>query len=251
MVKLEDIDVSALKEIGLTSNEVSVYLAVLGLREATSGQIVKETEISSSRVYAALEALVEEGLVTFITKNNIKYFRAEPPEVLQENIEEKKKRIKELIPILKKLPVVEAEKEYTTIFEGFRGFKSALTEIVDAASAKDELCVIGYSSQAYRFETLRSFLSRINVTRAKKRVHLKILLPADAKETIGKDSEAQPHTTVKYMPPGYISPAAINILNDIVLIPVWGERPSVFFIKNKIVADSFRQYFDVLWQIAK
>ena len=53
------------------------------------------------------------------------------------------------------------------------------------------------------------------------------------------------------MPKGYFSPAAINIFKDYVMIETWAEKPTVIFIKNKNISESFRNYFNLLWAMAK
>ena len=53
------------------------------------------------------------------------------------------------------------------------------------------------------------------------------------------------------MPKGYINPAAIDIFKDYVYIFLWEEKPFVFMIKNQRIADSFKQYFNLLWKIAR
>src|SRR3989344_850440 len=56
---------------------------------------------------------------------------------------------------------------------------------------------------------------------------------------------------VRYIAKGYISPAAIDIFEDYVYIFLWEEKPFVFMIKNKTIADSFKSYYQFLWKIAK
>ena len=65
-----------LREIGLLDNEVKLYLELLKLGETSTGPLIKKTGIASSRVYTSLNSLVNRGLVTFITKNNTKYYKA-------------------------------------------------------------------------------------------------------------------------------------------------------------------------------
>jgi len=84
-----------------------------------------------------------------------------------------------------------------------------------------------------------------------KKQKLKILLDSSVKNTLGKDREKEKFTEVKYMPKGYISPGAIDVFQDYVYIFLWEEKPYVFMIKNQRIADSFKQYFNFLWRIAK
>jgi len=73
----------------------------------------------------------------------------------------------------------------------------------------------------------------------------------ETKETFGKDRTKEPLAQVKYMPKGYISPAAINIFGDYTYIFLWEEKPYAFMIRNKTIAESFKIYHQFLWQIAK
>lgn len=47
------------------------------------------------------------------------------------------------------------------------------------------------------------------------------------------------------------TPAEINIWADNVMIVILRKTPTVVLITDKKVADSFRQYFDIMWKIAK
>ena len=91
----------------------------------------------------------------------------------------------------------------------------------------------------------------MNVKSSQKKQNLKILLDGSVKETLGKDREKEKYSEVRYMPKGYISPAAIDIFEDYVYIFLWEEKPFVFMIKNKTIADSFKSYYQFLWKIAK
>jgi sugar-specific transcriptional regulator TrmB len=64
----------AFRNLGLTENEVKIYSALLKLGESTSGQIVKESDLRTGRLYNILESLKNKGFISEITKNNIKYF---------------------------------------------------------------------------------------------------------------------------------------------------------------------------------
>jgi len=244
-------DTKILKEIGLSENEVKLYLELLKLGETSTGPLIKKTEIASSRVYTSLNSLINRGLVTFITKNNTKYYKAENPDILLKNIEEKKKQLESLLPELRSLTKKEVKETYSTIFEGFNGFKTAFQNQIDECTSKDEIFVIGFSPQNYAFGSLRTFLKNIDLKRHMKKIKLNILLPKESKITIGKDREKEPYTNVRYMSGGFFSPTAMNIYKDYVLLTIWEEKPIVFLIKNDKIATSFKQYFKSLWNLAK
>lgn len=239
-----------LEQIGLTRNEITVYLTLIKLGDTTTGPLIKETGLSNSRVYDSLHSLIKKGLVSYYTKNNVKYFKAEDPENLVTSLEEKKEKLQELIPQIKQLKPKEKEESYSTIYEGFNGFKVAFEKIIELCNSKDEIFTIGFSNPP-NLKSLRLFLKQIDKKRIKKKIPMKILFDIEMKKTIGKDREKEKYTEVKYLAKGYFSPAAINIFKNYVMIETWEEKPVVIFIKNNKIAESFKHYFNLLWGIVK
>jgi HTH-type transcriptional regulator, sugar sensing transcriptional regulator len=244
-------DTKILEKIGLSKNEIKVFIELLKQGVSTTGPIIDNTGIANSRVYHALNSLIKKGFVTFFTKNNVKYFKAEDPELITKDLETKKEKVEKLIPQLKSLRIKDKKEEYTTIYEGFKGFRSAFEKLIEVCSHKDEVFVLGFSQQPYAFKSLRIFLKNIDLKRYKKKINLKIILDLNMKKTIGKDREEEPYTEVKYMEKGYFSPAGMNIFKDYVMLLLWEEKPFVFMIKNQKIAESFKQYFELLWKISE
>ncbi len=244
-------DTKILKELGLSENEFKLYLELLKLGETSTGPLIRRTGIASSRVYTSLNSLINKGLISFITKNNTRYYKAENPDTLLKKVDEKKKQLENILPELKSMMKKEERETFSTIFEGFNGFKTAFQNQIDECTAKDEIFVIGFSPQSYAFKSLRTFLKNIDLRRHKKKIRLKIILPKESKNTIGKDRKKEPYTHVKYISGGFFSPTAMNIYKDYVLLTIWEEKPTVFLIKNEKIAMSFKQYFNSLWKIAK
>jgi len=238
-------------KLGLSKNEATIYLFLLKNPNITTGLIIKETGISNSRVYESLNSLISKGLVNYTVQKDGKYFNASPPEKFLEKEEERKKQIEDLLPELKKLKEEKGFKTNTAVFEGFEGFKTAFKKIIDDCPKEETIYILGFSEQPYAKESLRIFLTNMNLKSQQKKQKLKILLDSSVKETLGKDREKEKYTEVKYMPKGYISPSAIDIFQDYVYIFLWEEKPFVFMIKNQRIAESFKQYFNFLWKTAK
>ena len=83
-----------LEEIGLSKNEIKIYLILLKLGSTTTGAIIKQTGIHNSKVYDGLERLSNKGLVTHVVVANTKHFTAVNPERLLDFLEDKKKLTK-------------------------------------------------------------------------------------------------------------------------------------------------------------
>lgn len=240
-----------LETLGLSSNEAKIYLFLLKHGEKTTGPIIKETGIANSRVYESLNSLIRKGLVTYRIQKRGKYFQASEPSKFLEDEEEKIEKIKSLIPSLTKLQTKEEKETNVAIYEGFEGFKTAFKKIIDDCPREEVISILGFSEQPFATESLRVFISNMNVKSAQKKQKLKILMDNSARDTLGKDREKEKYTEVKYMPEGYISPAAIDIFLDYVYVFLWEEKPFVFIIKNERIAESFKHYFNFLWKIAK
>lgn len=78
-----------------------------------------------------------------------------------------------------------------------------------------------------------------------------MLMSESLKRTLGKDQEGTHYTEVKYLPENELNPAVVHIYGDSVLTVLWSETPVAFLIRSAGVAESFRNYFNLLWKQAK
>jgi sugar-specific transcriptional regulator TrmB len=99
-----------LKELGFTSGEERVYLALLKLGVSTTGIISKEANVSRSKLYEVLEKLARKGIVSHFKKNNVLHYQAANPNKILDFINEKEKLLnkqkeefKEKIPYFQSL----------------------------------------------------------------------------------------------------------------------------------------------------
>ena len=83
-----------MQKIGLTKNEVQIYLTILKAGPILAGEITQRSGIHRRNVYDALERLKEKKLVSFIIKDNKKYFQINHPNKFLDLLEEKKSSIK-------------------------------------------------------------------------------------------------------------------------------------------------------------
>jgi predicted transcriptional regulator len=240
-----------LEELGLTRNESLIYIFLLKTGETTTGKIIKETGIANSRVYESLNSLIAKGIVSYNVQKDGKHFKAEEPKRLLELEEQRKKKISDLIPGLNSLMSKGEKQTNTAVYEGFEGFKTAFKKIIEDCPVGGVIDILGFSEPKNKSASLKLFLSNINLKCAEKKQKLRFILDSSTKEWQGKDRESVKTNEVRYMPKGYISPAAIDIFQDYVYIFLWEEKPFVFMIKNQIIADSFKQYFKFLWGMAK
>jgi len=118
-------DTKILSEIGLSSREIAVYLALLKLGSTTAGPLVKESEVQNAKIYETLEKMMKKGLVTYVVKQSIKHFQAVNPITLINFFDEKKNRLQNTV---NELQIIQQHTEpecNSRVFEGVRSIKSA------------------------------------------------------------------------------------------------------------------------------
>ena len=69
-----------LKALGLTNNEVRVYLALVGSGKVRAADIIKETGLHRNLVYQALDELVSRHLATKTVQTGVLHFQATNPD---------------------------------------------------------------------------------------------------------------------------------------------------------------------------
>lgn len=246
---------TTLEEIGLTKNEIKIYLALLELGLTTSGFIIKKTRIHTSKVYDGLERLSEKGLVTYIIKANIKHFRAVSPDRLLDFLEDKKKRLeeqeKEVKSILSELRLKQqlvGDETEAEVFKGWKGMDTVYRMLRDTLNKGDLNLVFG-ASKGEDEEQVRQFFNR----------HLKLMAQKEIKQRIIYNEEARGNIEEQAKHPKLFSvrcfenttPAEINIWADKIMIVILRKSPTVILVSDQKVADSFKQYFAVMWKLAK
>lgn len=240
-----------LEGIGLSKNEIAVYVALLKIGQSSTGSIIRESKISAGKVYVVLDKLIEKGLVSYVVKNNVKYYSGSDPKKLKEyvgklkeEIAKKEASIDKLIPNLSGL-IGSKRGEYSVeVFEGFEGFVSAWKILLDNMEAGDFMLQIGGSG--YREKRIDIFYDQLNNMANAKKVGSKMIVSDVSKESIKrlKDWGFKYRTFEGF----YLAPLLVG--GDISLIFNF-EELSVVMIRNKVIAKQFRFLFDSFWKIAK
>lgn len=240
-----------LAEIGLSKSEIAVYFALLELGSSTTGPIIEKAGIASGKAYLILDKLKKKGLVTHVVESGKKHYHANDPERLVDYMKEKSQALmqkeQELIAIIPKLKAEYEEKKYKPIaevYEGVKGFKTFYEFILKELKKGDCIDIIGVPREAN--EKFQGFLMDWNRRRISKGIKMRIIYNSDSKE-FGKKRETMQLTEVKYMKQELETPAWIDIFNDYVVTINVHAEPVCFLIKNKESAESYRKYFEMIW----
>jgi len=239
-----------LEEIGLTKGEIKVYLTLLKLGETTTGAIIDNANISSGKIYEILDKLIKKGLVSYIVKEKTKYFTSSSPNRILDFMHEKEKELKSKEDELKKeLPfLIELQKatkkgHETNLFKGYRGIQTAILEALDDLTSKDEVLAMGIISS--KSETYNILWQNWHNQRIKRKIVCKTIF-SDKNTKYYKSFKKMKHTRVKVLQG--ITPSAIDVIGNRVLIFTYGEEPSCLSINNPEIAASFTTFFNTMWK---
>mgnify|MGYP001294978295 CR=1 FL=1 len=231
-----------LQELGLEEKEAKVYLELLKLNETTATKISEKTNLDRTLMYQLTNKLIEKGLVSYIIKNNVKYFSAVNPEKLVQDLKEKEKQLQKAMPELLNLKKSKEEETKVEIFKGEEGLKTVLKDII---RTKKDYIVFGEESQFQ--EILPIFVYQFINQLSKNNIHEKVLVREDFRNKILKSK----NSTFKYISKEYLSPVTTLIYENKTVNFIWTPPYYAILTTNKEVADSFRSQFKALWKIAK
>ena len=236
--------ISELEYLGLTTNEAKIYLSLSNIGPSSAGRIAKECQIERTSTYNSLQRLIKSGLISQIFENNKKLFSAVEPSKIASSFKEKEQRALLLASKITKIKKNNEEEGKITRFTGNSGVKNVLNDILTTCKKEDEYLVIGLNGEMS--QRLDNF-TKIYVARKDEK---KLRARALVKKT-NKGHKMSKFTKVRYLPDNISSHSSISIYQDKVSIITWSANPESIIIENKKTADSFRSYFEYMWENAK
>ena len=232
-----------LEKYGLSHNEAKVYLTLLNLGSAMAGKISKEAMMDRTSCYDALKKLVKRGLVVYALEANRKLFKTISPDRLIGILKEKEEEISEILPQLKEIYRPEKGKSNVTMFKGYKGLKSVFEDILEQAKGKDNLVID--SSGKFK-DKMPYYVPHYVKGLEKNRIKVRHIVRR------GVDIHPSKTTTIRYFSKeAKETVVSTNIYDDKIAIILWTDIPEAIIIENKAAADSYRDYFEVLWKAAK
>jgi len=244
-----------LKKLGLTDYESKVYLALLEIGEGTSGDVIKKADIHTGKIYEILESLKNKGLISEVSKNNIKQYSATEPKrifdylnVKKRELEKTEKDISAIMPsLLEKVKSASKKPVKIEVYTGFEGFKTAFSKEISQYSKNTEVLVFGIQPKVNYDKKISDFFAYAVYPERKRRGVLTRKIKDISSH--GTKSSSNYPKKVKYLE--YKSMTIVEVYKDIVMIESYLENPIILVVESKEVAKSFRDQFEMLWKMAK
>lgn len=169
---------NAMRELGLTGNAADAFCVLARMSDATAGDLVLKTGIPDSKIYYALDELVEKGLVE-VQPGRPKTYRVVPPKeaearlarIVEEDYERRRAVTVRLGSLLE--PLRAATKSPTTdvayIVKGLPNILARARSLI--GSARKEIVLL--ASEEELFRTIETELAKA----VRRRVRVKLAIP--------------------------------------------------------------------------
>ena len=235
-----------LYDLGLTHNEVEIYLVLLGAGSISVNEIAERSGLHRQAVYDALERLLEKGFVSYVQKNSKKYFQGIHPEKIKNYLDEKKEKFMTLLPELVKLTTLPREDTFVEVAKGKGVVRVVYRDIVSAMEkSPGEILISGVDEKMFLHEDKIAMAQYLGALR-RLNCHERVLVKAgDTRFVQGKQ------TRYRWMPPESFSPTPVFVYAQSITMVIWGNPTYVVMVKSAQLADTYRKQFYVLWNASR
>lgn len=243
---------SLLKEYGLDENEMNIYLHLVRRKELTAYQIAKEIHIHRSNCYNILDRLVNKGFVTISTIRDKKVYSANELTNVLGKIKNKESILLSIMPEIEKIQSTEETTvNYANTKNSFAQFNTKLYEMAQ----KRELSFAYMISNSPNLTTKSSrilgerLLTELKKAKSLKSVDCRAIWDIKFKNNTFMQQFAKlgKNRFLKKLP----NRATTFIYNGYIAFVFLDENDSFIEIKNKMIAEEMKSYFEYLWEIAE
>ncbi|MBI5398931.1 winged helix-turn-helix transcriptional regulator [Candidatus Woesearchaeota archaeon] len=234
-----------LRELGLTDNEVRIYLLLLKQGTMNPSEISKKLGLHRGYIYDALERMQEKEVVNSILKDSKKYFQATSPENFIELLKLRMENFQKIIPDLMKIAEIKKEEVKVELHKGKRVYRTLLKDMILSLKKNEEAYLIGIDEEVLITEVEPIYLKQYLNTIKSKNIKEKILIKK------GRKKFRSPNLQYKELDEKYIGKTAQIIYNNKIAIFILGTPYYLIIIEDREVAETYKKQFNLLWNITK
>lgn len=238
-----------LVDFGLSEYEAAVYLAAITLGPATVNKIAKHSGVKRTTVYPIIDSLKKKGIMNIEIKGFKQLFVAENPERLENIIEQKKDRLKGMLPKLSALYSLKSGESLIRYYEGLAGVKTVYDSILDGLKAGDDYLIISDMERFLKMD--RPYFTAFIERRAKLNLKVKTIIQDTGDAQYYKKIERNTNQEIKILGKDADFTANLVILPNKIVITQMVEPIVSIIIENKSIVEMQRKEFNIIWNSIK
>ncbi len=240
---MEEKFIELLKSIGLTENEIDVYIDLLKNKASTAYLVAQRINQHRSSVYGAIRKLQHMGFIVEIRNEKRKLYQTKEYTAIEEYLKQKQVELHEISSYLKNISNTKMPEGSISVSYGLTRLRAALSSILNL---KQEILIwiLPKNVEAILGEW---FLKEINETAIKKEIPIKVIHTKQFDDT-------EKITKNNLLNTRYINEEAniFTILcSDIVFLIVLANPITVIEMKNDNIAEGFKSRFYIFWERAE
>jgi sugar-specific transcriptional regulator TrmB len=249
-------DISILKKLGLSDKEIKIYLKLLENGPLSVRTVAQAAFLNRGTAYDVLKDLMKIGLVSYFHKDTKQHFVAEDPSRLikllsnrEDELKSIKNRIEEIVPDLKILQNSQNNKPVTKYYEGSRGIKFILSDLLSAMKEVKNKEYFIYSAPGIKEDVYAAYPDFIK-KRIKYKIKVKTISLSEGGSIYGLDERKWLISQKNKLTPAmtYIiiySDKCAFISRD------RSNTPVGVIIENKMIYETQKLIFLQLWNLLK
>lgn len=251
MINTESPIYKGLINLGFSTKEAGVYLALLELGKRTVTPIARNANINRTTVYDILDSLVAKGLVSVSGKEPLQEYVAESPEKILSLMENQIKKdqaslqqAQSLVPQLKSMHNISDTK--VRFYEGRQGMEQVYEDTLTSHET-----ILAYANVNEMHAAMPDYFPSYYKRRTKKGVHIRAIIPSNKAgiERVSKDKDEARESALVPEDKIYFSPE-INIYDNKIMIASWKEKLGII-IESKEIAEAMKTIYEMAWAEAK
>ena len=248
---MAEINKKAIKDIGLTENETEVYLTLLKLGPSPVSEIASNSKLYRPYVYDNLKKLMEKGFVSSNSREDKKYFQAVNPKRLLEYLKDKEKALENVMPDLLNLISIPKEETKIELYKGKEVMKIVQKDVIKTlknlkSNQDKESLVIGVDEKKFK-EIDEIAISKFFIEMKENKFKEKVLVRKGDTYLPGKKGT----TKYKFISKDFFTPTSTFIYGNKVSIIIFGQPLYGLIIESKLLSESYRKQFYLIWKQAK
>jgi len=239
-----------LTELGFSGKEIKVYLEIVKSEKITASKISKNIKLPRSSVYDLIEKLLDKGLISYTIQQKKKTFQVTDFNKFISKLKEQEKLAHLAILELNKLNVDSKESYKVEVLEGKEGLKAHFDYIQLLLKTKKLKDFLVFGTKLESINKIKFFfLSRFKeYIRLSSGIDFRVIWDFDVYNDkfmktikgIGKH---------KFFPKKLKNKATTAVFNDFIVIIFNVNKPIIIRIKSKAVSGSYRDQFNLFWEL--
>ncbi len=228
------------EEMGLTSSEAKIYLLLLKLGSVRVGKIIKLSHLQSSTVHNSLNSLIDKGYVNYVLKGKIRYYSAVPPEIIPRILKQKEENLLSILPELERIHYKEMEKPHVEVYEGIKGLRTMLEELISDARKGDNYYFFAVDQKRLNKE-IQEFFRLYDLRRESKGLNVMGI----ARRGMEKLFKSRTYLKVRYAPFPVLS--NVSLCKNKIAFIVWDKTPYGILVYSKVLFSSYVKLFKTIY----